>query len=260
MIHRLRKVTDDLYRGSAPSPKDVHWLKEHLGIKKIVSLDASSAARINRACKLLNIKHVIVPIEITHFRASLINFLHHDLKKLLLEGGPTFVHCAAGKDRTGLAVAMVKCKYLGESPEHAIQEAKSLGFGLDVDPKVIHIFEKLIKHCKPVKDENAADIVSNEREYIGDNRDTFLDEGHQGSFAPYLSVTKQNPMDALYNFVMDQSPTRENYHHGKPIKMHNHEDPHDEEDTVPMVGVYDNDAGGRGFGPVEPNPGGFIYD
>lgn len=258
-MHRFKKVTDDLYRGSAPSPHDVHWLKENLGIKKIVSLDAHSAARINRVCKLLGIKHVIVPIELTHFKASLINFLKHDLKKLLLEGGPTFVHCAAGKDRTGLAIALLKCKYLGVKPEKAIQEAKSLGFGLGVDHRVISIFEKLIKRCKPSKDENAADIVSNEREYVSDNRDSFLDEGHQGSFAPYLSVTKQNPMDALYNFVMDQSPTRENYHHGKPITTHYHDDPHQDEDVVPLVGVYDNDAGGRGFGPTE-NAGGFIYD
>jgi protein tyrosine/serine phosphatase len=257
MIHRLRKVTDQLYRGSAPSPKDVLWLKENLGIKKIVSLDKIAGDRIDRTTKLLGIKHIICPIGHPNFKHSLLHFLKHDLKELLLEGGPTYVHCQAGKDRTGLAVALVQCKYLGKSPEDALEEAKSLGFGLDVDPKPIHVFEKLIKACKPAKDKdtNHADIVSNEREYISDNRDSFLDEGHQGSFAPYLNVTRQNPQDALYNFVVDQSPTRENYHHGKPIKEHESQ----EEDVVPMVGVYDNDAGGRGFGPAE-NNGGFIYD
>jgi hypothetical protein len=255
MIQRLRKVTDQLYRGSAPSPKDVAWLKENLGIKKIVSLDKIAGERISRACKLLGIKHIMLPIEIENLKASLLLFLKHNLKDLFLEGGPTYVHCAAGKDRTGMAVALVQCKYLGKDPEEAIEEAKSLGFGFDVDPRPIAIFEKIIRACKPAKDENNADIVSNEREYIGDNRDSFLDEGHQGSFAPYLNVTRQDPMDALYNFVMDQSPTRENYHHGKPIKEHDSQ----EEDVVPMVGVYDNDAGGRGFGPAE-NNGGFIYD
>lgn len=266
MIHRLRKVTDKLYRGSAPSPQDVLWLKENLGIKKIVSLDKAAGDRIHRTTQLLGIKHEMLPIDIHNFRPSLMHFLEHDLKKLLLEGGPTYVHCEAGKDRTGMAVALVQCMYLGKSPEDALEEAKALGFGLDVDPRPIHVFEKLIKACKPSKDSNSADvnekadIVSNERQYIGDNRDTFLDEGHQGSFAPYLNITRQDPMDALYNYVMDQPQTRENYHHGKPIKLHDHEDPHDEEDVVPMVGVYDNDVGGRGFGPVEPNPGGFIYD
>lgn len=257
MIQRFRKVTDQLYRGSAPSPKDVLWLKETLGINKIVSLDKLAGDRINRTCKLLGINHIMLPIEHPNFKSSLINFLKHNLKDLLLKGGPVYVHCEAGKDRTGLAVALLKCKYLGQSPEEALEEAKSLGFGLDTDPGMIHTFEKLIMACKPSQDNNSADIVSNEREYIGDNRDSYLDEGHQGSFAPYLNETRQNPMDAVYDFVVDQSPTRENYHHGKPIKEHNND--HPEDGGVPMVGVYDNDAGGRGFGPTE-NNGGFIYD
>lgn len=258
MMQRLRKVTDELYRGSAPAPNDVAWLKDNLGIKKIVSLDELAGKRIDRACKLLGIEHVMLPINIHHVKPDLIKFLHHDLKDLFLKGGPTFVHCAEGKDRTGFAVALVQCKYLGKDPEEAIEEAKTLGFGLDVPPKPIHLFEKLIRSCKPDKDSNQADIVSREREYISDNRDTFLDEGHQGSFAPYLNQTRQNPADALYNFVMEQNPTRENYHHGKPIKEY---DPETDEipEGVPTVGVYDNDAGGRGFGPTE-NAGGFIYD
>lgn len=255
MIQRFRKVTDDLYRGSAPSPKDVEWLKDNLGIKKIVSLDELSAHKINRACKLLGIEHVVIPINFENFMESLLDFLKHDLKKLFLQGGPTFVHCAAGKDRTGLAIALVQCKYLGKDPEDAIEEAKTLGFGLGVPPGAVSIFERVIRSCNKTKDENNADIVSNEREYIGDNRDSFLDEGHQGSFAPYLSQTRQDPMDPVYNFIVDQSPTRENYESSKSIKEH---DPK-EEDVVPMVGVYDNDAGGRGFGPTD-NAGGFIYD
>jgi hypothetical protein len=255
MIQRFRKVTNGLYRGSAPTPQDVVMLKNNLGINKIVSLDERAGLRIERTAKLLDIKQVILPIYFHDVKKSLLNILSHNLKELFLEGGPTFIHCEAGKDRTGLAVALVQCKYLGKNPEDAIEEAKSLGFGLGIDHKSIALFEKLIIGCKPAKDENNADIVSNEREYIGDNRDSFLDEGHQGSFAPYLSVTKQNPMDAVYNFVMDQSPTRENYQSYKSIKEHNPQ----EEDTVPQVGVYDNDAGGRGFGPAE-NNGGFIYD
>lgn len=255
MIQRFRKVTDNLYRGGSPSPKDVQMLKDHLGIKKIVSLDEKASKRIERACKLLGIKQISLPIEMGNFKESLAKFLGHDLKKLLLEDGPTFVHCAAGKDRTGLATALIQCKYLGKDPEEAIEEAKSLGFGLDVDPKVIQAFEKVIRSCKSAKDENNADIVSKEREYIGDNRDSFLDEGHQGSFAPYLSVTRQNPADMVYNYIVEQSPTRQNYHSSKSIKEHNSQ----EQDVVPMVGVYNNDAGVQGFGPAL-NPGGFIYD
>ncbi len=143
---------------------------------------------------------------------------------------------------------------MGMDPEKALEEAKSLGFGVGVDPKIVHLYEKIIKSCKPDKDINNADIVSNEREYISDNRDSFLDEGHQGSFAPFLNKTRQDPMDAVYNYIDDQSPTRENYFESKePIKEHK------DEHVVPMVGVFNNDAGGRGFGPTE-NYSGFFYD
>jgi hypothetical protein len=245
MIRRFRAVIPGkLYRGSAPSPKDVLELKDKLGIKKIVSLDKETGERIDRACKMLGIDHVKFYID--HTRKSLYDFLSQDMKKLFLEGGPTFIHCHEGKDRTGLASAIVQCKFLGKDPEKAIQEAKALGFGVGVPPQTIHIFERIIRHCKPDKDTNSADIVSNEREYIGDNRDSFLDEGHQGSFSPYLSQTKQDPMDSLYPSTLDQYPTRQNYD-SPPLFRH---DP-SETVSLPNVGEYDNDAGQRGFGPVE---------
>jgi len=249
MIHKLREVTKGLYRGSAPTPKDVLWLKQKLGINKIVSLDQEAGEKISRACKMLGIKQE--KIYITWDRKSLFKLLHHDLKKLLLDGGPTFIHCHQGKDRTGLVTALFKCMYMNMPPEKAIAEAKSLGFGLGIPVQVTHLFEKMIRSCKQSQDDNHADIVSNEREYKGDNRDSFLDEGHQGSFAPYLDHTKHSPFDIVYNPVNDQSPTRQNY--DQPIKEH------DYKDEIPQVGVYNNDAGVHGFGPTE-NAGGFIYD
>jgi hypothetical protein len=245
MIRRFREVIPGvLYRGSAPSPKDIQNLKEKLGIRKVVSFDKETGNRINRVCKLLGIQHV--EMYLNGDKKSLLHFLTQDFKKLFLEGGPTFMHCHEGKDRTGLAAALVECKFLGMAPDKAIQKAKSLGFGIGLPPQITHLYEKLIRSCKPSKDNNSADIVSNERTYVGDNRDSFLDEGHQGSFAPYLDHTRQNPMDALYPYTLDQSPTRENYP-DTPLFQH---DP-SKSVTVPNVGEYDNDAGQRGFGPVE---------
>jgi len=262
MINKFRTVVPNkLYRGSAPSPKDVKHLREKLGIKKIVSLDQPAGERIDHACKLLGIKHV--KMYINPGRKSLLHFVSQDLKKLFLDGGPTFVHCHYGKDRTGLACALVKCKYLGESPDKAIAEAKSLGFGVDVPPPITHLYEKIIRSCKPSKkDENSADIVSNQQEYMGDNRDSFLDEGHQGSFSPFLDGgIRQYPYDAPFNFINDQAPTRENFRNDN-IDVDNRtlEEERDESknDNVPVVGVFDNDAGIRGVGPVD-LPGGFIY-
>lgn len=252
MINRLRAVLPGkIFRGSAPDPQDVAQLKDSLGIRKIVSLDQKSGEKINRTCQLLGIKHVKMYIET---KADIAKVLHHNLKKLLIDGGPTFIHCHHGKDRTGLLAALFKCKYMGEKPDKAIQEAKSLGFGLGVDPKIVSLYEKIIRSCQPAKDENKADIVSNEREYIGDNRDTYLDESRQDSFAPYLDHTKQAPADSPYNYIMEQSPTRQNYPAYKSIKEHS-----EQGNEVPQVGVYNNDAGMFGAGPVFPS-GGFISD
>ena len=257
MIHRFRQVTKNLFRGSAPTPSDVLYLKNEFGIKKIVSLDKASADRIDRTTKILGIKHIIIPLDWR--RLSVGKLLHFNLKKLFLEDGPTFVHCAAGKDRTGLAVALVQCKYLGKDPEDAILEAKTLGFGVGIDPRVTHLYENIIRKCKSEKDNNNADIVSNERDYIGDNRDTALDEGRLGSFAPYLNETQQNPMNAVYNAVNDQSPTRENYPDYKVIKKHICENCSNTNATIPLCGIFNNDSGLHGAGPHEP-VGGFISD
>ncbi len=253
MIRRFRAVIPGvLYRGSAPSPRDVLELKDKLGIRKIVSLDKETGDRIDRACKMLGIKHVKMYIE--DIRKDTLKLLSQDFKKLFLEDGPTFIHCHEGKDRTGLVSALVKCKFLGMDPEAAIKEAKSLGFGVGIPPQMTHLYEKIIRSCKPSKDENSADIVSIEREYRGDNRDNYFDEMHQGSFAPYLDHTRQNPMDALYTYINDQSPTRQNYPDTSLFRY----DPENGE-AVPNVGEFDNDAGQRGFGPTE-NYNGFFSE
>jgi len=239
-----------LYRGSAPSPQDVQALKDKIGIKKIVSLDKKSGERIDRACKLLGIEHVKMYIE--DIKKTLLHFLTQNLKELFLEGGPTFVHCHHGKDRTGLACALVKCKYLGMQPEKAIKEMKLFGFGIGLPDEMTKLYEKIIRSCKPAKDQNNADIVSNEREYKGDNRDGALDEGRQGSFAPYLGRTKQDPQDAVYTYISDQSDTRQNHDQQAPIRNQT-------TDAVPQVGVFNNDGGGQWAGPTV-NMTGFIYD
>jgi len=250
VIKRFRVVIPNvLYRGSAPTPNDIKELKEKLSIRKIVSLDKQSGDRIDRVCKLLGIQHVKMYIQ--DDKSTLLNFLTQDLKKLFLEGGPTFCHCLEGKDRTGLAMALIRCKFLGINSEKAIQEAKSLGFGIGMHPAIMHLYEKIIRSCKPIKDQNSADIVSNERTYIGDNRDSFLDEAHQGSFAPYLDPTRMFPYDAVYNEIDSQNTTRENYNQETSVN--------NGDEAIPNVGIYNNDAGIAGVGPAI-NPGGFIYD
>jgi len=215
MINRFLPVTKGLFRGSAPTYLDVITLKTKYGINKIVSLDQQSGDKIKDAAEKLGIKQIIIPL--TFNSAGLLKLLDYDLKDLLINDGPTFVHCYHGKDRTGLVCALFECKYLNEDPERAIENAKELGMGLGLNPKVTRFYEKIIRSCKSNKDINDADIVSISREPIGDNRDSYLDQAQQGSFAPYLSKTRQMPMDSVYNPINDQSPTRENYQNYKEV-------------------------------------------
>src|ERR1700693_2324264 len=125
MLHRFIKVSDDLYRGSAPSPADVIALYKNYGIRKIVSLDIDSGNKIKKVCKMLEIEHILIPLHPTKVSIKpLIHLLKQNLYDLLIKGGPTYVHCFQGKDRTGLVIAMYKCQYMDMTCQDAIKEAK----------------------------------------------------------------------------------------------------------------------------------------
>ncbi len=250
-MKRFSKVTDGLFRGGAPSIADVDALYHKFGIRKIVSLDPDVAKRIDRVCKLLGIDHITIPIDMKSME-PIAQLLSYNLKDLLIKGGPTFVHCREGKDRTGMVVAMFECQYMGKTCNEAIAEAKSMGFGLGLNPKVTKFYEKIICHSCNEKhdhanlkhiDNNSADIVDNNR----DEAEVILDNVSMKSFAPYSDTMSSFP----YLAKNDQYPTRENVDLKQDLK----EDP-STGNNVPLVGLYDNDAGIKGVGPVD-NGGGF---
>lgn len=259
MIHRFQKVTDGLYRGSAPSVDDVISLHKKFKIKKIVSLDEDAGLKIQKICHLLKIKQIITPLDGTIH--SVLKFLHHDLYDLLMSDGPTFVHCLHGKDRTGFIIALFECKYLDVPCTVAMQKALLLGFGHGIDPIFVHRFEKLIcKACKHdhnhyLNKKNTDHNHSIDGTIVDKERDDILIIDHyEKGVGPEGGNTKQFPFDNLYNSTLDQSPTRENY------QLNDISTGIKDKTKIPLVGIYNNDAGVHGIGPVEPNPGGFIND
>lgn len=249
MIKRFRKITDGLYRGSAPSENDIKNLHKYLGINKVVSLDKDTGEAINDICKKLNIEHIIIPLN--GRKGPLAKLFSYDLYDLLISNGPTYIHCAEGKDRTGFVSALFKCKYMDYSYDRALKEAKSLGFGVGVSPFIIGLYTNLLKKVCEEKDEeddsDNPDIVKNERNYKaqGDGRGSYLDQATQGSFAPFISKTRQYPYDNVYNPGYDQSPTRNNYDHSINPYLEI-----DETIDIPMVGEYSNIAGPMGYSPI----------
>jgi Tyrosine phosphatase family len=249
MINRFREVCPGLYRGSAPSPDDVSLLHEKLGIRKIISLDKLAAKNISRICQALKIEHIIIPIN--GLDPNPLNIIFDcDLKKLLLSDDPTYVHCRAGKDRTGMICAMFECRYLGIPADKAIEKAKKIGFGLDLNPAITHLYTRVIKeyakkHQNNNDQNNNNDVVSNSRP--GDDwRGSVLDAADMSSFAPFIDPTRYTPFINVYDYKSDQANTRGNYDIPPGQLSENVE-----MTGAPMVGLYDNDAGIHGSGVVE---------
>lgn len=194
MIKRFIKVTDELYRGGEPSIEDISKLQQLFNINKIISLDGSIGKKIDRVCKLQEINHIIIPINGTELE-PIAKLLSYNLRDLLISDGPTFVHCAEGKDRTGMVIAMFKCKYLGWSCQEALKEAEKLGFGIGLDQKITNLFRKIVCKCCQEKhdhahmrhiDNNNADIIENMR------NDQMDHDINMPSFAPYLDFQAKN--------------------------------------------------------------------
>lgn len=163
MLDRFSQVTKNLFRGGCPSEKDIFLLKS-LGINKIVSLDDRCGEIISKICDELGLEHIIWGLgdgndpKITALKKRIIPTLTH--------GGPTYIHCFHGKDRTGMAVAMYRI-YSGWSPGKALAEAGSFGMGLNLDPETTRSYYNAVqKYANELEEDksNALDAVSVTRE------------------------------------------------------------------------------------------------
>jgi hypothetical protein len=256
MIHKFVRVNKSLYRGSAPNIEDVIMLNKKYNVSKIVSLDQKAGQHIDRACKLLGIKHIMLPIEFGK-RHPLITFLKNDISELLSdEDGAVFVHCAQGKDRTSLAIALYRCEHDGWSCKRALNEAKKLGFGIGLPPKVVNLYTKIIhKTCKEDEhDVNSAyDIVSTQREYPSNYSDYSLDTWQQQSWSPYEDFRmKQYPYGPTTIDYPEQFSSRQDYDLDDRV-------PDDRSNrSVPQSGTSDSGVTGIGGAGVSTISGGFI--
>lgn len=247
-MKRFMKVTNLLWRGGAPSLKEVKKLKDR-GIKRIVSLDAEEGKRIDRLCKILNIEHFTFPL--TDKLSSVNEILNTDLNDLL-NTVPTFIHCAAGKDRTGFVVALFKVKILGESPDYAIKEAKKIGMGVFVPKsfrKTIKYYENILKSFASI-----VDSIVDKNDTHEWRRDSVLEDVFEHTFAPYLDETQTYPAN-IYSPLSEQDVVRNN---GGKQEQTNEGYGEGDEHHFPLNGVFDNAGGVEGVGPTL-NSGGFIY-
>lgn len=149
---RFQKVSDNLYRGSAPEESEIPTLKKKYGITKIISLDEKSGEKISDECKKYGIKQIIIPI---HGSNGIDVFNEKNIITKLIGNDITYVHCHHGKDRTGLFVAKYRIEN-GWDCKKALNEALSFGFGTHMKDKDIIKFIEIMG-CKNI---NIKEILS----------------------------------------------------------------------------------------------------
>lgn len=127
-IPNFAAVSPGIYRGGLPGLAGLQHLKA-LGVKTIVNLDGDrSDAREEAAwAKRLGLRTVAVPMSF-FWRPR-----HKDVNRALAALRdprlyPIYVHCHAGKDRTGLLVGLHRVEVEGMDPFRAYGEMLRYGF------------------------------------------------------------------------------------------------------------------------------------
>lgn len=190
MLKNFSKVTKKLYRGGKPSYDDLIELHK-LGIKKIVSLDEQSGLDIEDICKALGFEHIIWGL--TTGDDPKVAALKSKIIPTLTLGGPTYIHCKHGKDRTSMAVAMFRI-YTGWSLKDALEEAKQFNMGVGLSKSTHDSYFNAVKEYYTEFDQNNnGDIVGLSRELNLNPQVSFSTPNQHNSVMP--RGTYSLPMD-----------------------------------------------------------------
>ena len=123
-------VEGRLYRCGTVSPTQLERLCREYGIRRVISLlnpDAPESVAEREAAARLGLEWHNIPLPGNGASAP----AERDrIRTLLLDenAGPTLVHCAAGANRTGLAIGMYRLHRQGWSAAQVLEEMRRFGF------------------------------------------------------------------------------------------------------------------------------------
>jgi protein tyrosine/serine phosphatase len=123
-VENCYKISDNLYRGAQPTAEGMQNLEE-MGIKTIINLRSIHSDKK----KMRNTNLVYEKIPMMAFNPKekhIVRFLELVTNG---EGGPYFVHCMHGADRTGLLCASYRVAVQGWTKQEALREMVEGGFG-----------------------------------------------------------------------------------------------------------------------------------
>jgi tyrosine-protein phosphatase SIW14 len=123
LVPNFEKVSDGIWRGSAPSSRALDALK-HDGVKTIVDLrmDGQGVDQESQHAKELGVNYY-------HFALGFNKPEDEKLSEILAVmtnpvNQPVFVHCRQGADRTGMLVALYRRRWQGWTFEQAYVEMR----------------------------------------------------------------------------------------------------------------------------------------
>jgi protein-tyrosine phosphatase len=122
-IGNFHQVNEHVYRGAQPTEEGFKYLAK-IGVKTILDLRENDARTIGekRMVAEAGMQYVNVPM------TGLTPPTEQETSKVLAlledeSGGPVFVHCKEGKDRTGAVIAAYRIDHDGWDNQRALKEA-----------------------------------------------------------------------------------------------------------------------------------------
>lgn len=125
-IGNFGQINENYYRGGQPYEADMIALKK-LGVKTVIDLQKKGKPEEEQWARKAGLKFFKIPLSSTkHATAEQTEYflkLVNDPENL-----PVYVHCAAGKHRTGSMTAIYRITHDGWTAERAFQEMDDYGY------------------------------------------------------------------------------------------------------------------------------------